>query len=154
MEAQKRQGRIWGKGATVVAAAALLAAPLAASGANGGVIQFVGMIVAPQLEISADAMPAGPQAGVGSADATRQGMVRTVRFSAPPGVGSGADVALEVNGGEAARGLVAARFVDGSGSVLAARDGHYEVSRTGGVLSLTAKRASADTRVAVVVSYE
>jgi hypothetical protein len=138
----------------VAAAAALLAAPLAVSAANGGVIRFVGAIVAPQLEVSADALPAGAGVGLGSARVTGQGLARTVTFSAPPGVGGGADVALEVNGSDAARDLVAARFVDGSGHVAAARDGHYEVSRTGGVLSLKATRASADTRVAVIVSYD
>jgi hypothetical protein len=132
----------------------LLAAPLAAAAATGGVIRFVGMIVAPQLAFSADATPAGRQAGIGSASVTGQARVRTVTFSAQPGVGGGADVAVEINGSEAARDLVAAGFVDGSGRVVAARDGHYEVSRTGGVLSLTAKRASADTRVTVVVSYD
>ncbi|WP_233831037.1 hypothetical protein [Paraburkholderia sp. ZP32-5] len=154
MKAETRQWRTLSTGAMAVAAAALLAAPLAVSAANGGVIRFVGMIVAPQLRISADAMPAGAQAGVSGASVAGQGLMRSVTFSAPPGVGSGADVAFEVNGNAAAHDLVAARFVDGSGRVTTARDGHYEVSRTGGVLTLKAKGASADTRVAVVVSYE
>jgi hypothetical protein len=132
----------------------LLAAPLAASAATGGVIRFVGTVVAPQLAFSADATPAGAPAGVGSPSVTGQAQVRTVTFSAQPGVGGGADVALEVNGSKAARDRVAAGCVDGSGRVVAARAGHYEVSRTGGVLSLTARRASADTRVTVVVSYD
>ena len=141
-----RKGAI---GATVVAAVALLAAPLAASAANGGVIRFVGMIVAPQLTISADATP-----GIGDTSVSGQGRVRTVTFSASPGVGAGAHVALEVNGSAAVRDLVTARFVDGNGHAVAADDGHFDVSRTGGVLSLTATRMSTQTRVAVLVSYE
>jgi type 1 fimbria pilin len=138
--------------------AALLAAPLAVSAAStastptGGVIQFVGMIVAPPMQISADTAPAG--VAVDSASVAGQRFSRTVTFSALPGGVSGADVALVVNGGTQSRDLVAARFVDGTGRVASARDGHYVVDRAGGVLSLNAKHTDTDTRVTVVVSYD
>ncbi|MBB5443531.1 MULTISPECIES: hypothetical protein [unclassified Paraburkholderia] len=134
---------------------ALLAAPLAAPAAStvtGGVIRFVGMVVAPPLQVSVDTVPTG--VAVGSASVAGQRFSRTVTFSAPPGVVSRAVVALEVNGGTQSRDLVAARFVDGTGRVATARDGHYAVDRAGGVLSLNAKRTDTDTRVTVVVSYD
>ncbi|MCC8394321.1 hypothetical protein LJ656_17125 [Paraburkholderia sp. MMS20-SJTR3] len=132
--------------------AALLAAPLAASaaGANGGVIRFVGAIVAPPLQIRTAALPMSG----GIASATGQGFARTVTFSAPPGAAGGADVALEVDGKAPPAERVTARFVDGNGRVGAARNGHYPVNRSGGVLSLNAKRTDVDTRVTLVVSYE
>ncbi|MBB5411585.1 hypothetical protein HDG34_005546 [Paraburkholderia sp. HC6.4b] len=152
MKAESRRWRTFGR---TVAVVALLAAPLAApaaSTATGGVIRFVGMIVAPPMQISVDTAPIG--VAVGSASVAGQRFSRTVTFSAPPGVVSGADVALEVNGGTQSRDLVAARFVDGTGRVATARDGHYAVDRAGGVLSLNAKRTDMDTRVTVVVSYD
>ncbi|MEX3852726.1 hypothetical protein AB3X94_01435 [Paraburkholderia sp. BR10923] len=152
MKAETMRWRTFGRTAAVVA---LLAAPLAAPAASavtGGVIRFVGMIVAPPLQISADTAPTG--IAVDSASVAGQRFSRTVTFSAPPGVVSGADVALEVNGGTQSRDRVAARFVDGAGHGVLARDGHYAVDRTGGVLSLNARRTDTDTRVTVVVSYD
>ncbi|MBN3846880.1 hypothetical protein G3N58_08570 [Paraburkholderia sp. Ac-20342] len=149
MKAETGRWPAFGRKAAV---AALLAAPLAASAATGGVIRFVGMVVAPQLEISADAVPT--VASAGGAAVAGQGLARTVTFGASPGVGGGVDVALEVNGDARSRDLVAARFVDGGGRVTAARDGRYDVGQLGGVLSLSAQRADVDTRVTVVVSYE
>jgi type 1 fimbria pilin len=151
MKAERRRWQTFGR---TVAVATLLAAPLAvsaASTATGGVVRFVGMIVAPPLQISADTAPTG--VAVDSATVAGQRFSRTVTFSALPGGVSGADVALEVNGGSQARDLVATRFVDASGHVASARDGHYAVDRAGGVLSLNAKRTDTDTRVIVVVSY-
>ncbi|SMG12252.1 hypothetical protein [Paraburkholderia susongensis] len=150
MEAETWRWRTLGKGAAV---AALLAAPLAASAASSGVIRFVGTIVAPPLEISADAAPAVASTSAAGVQVAGQGLTRTVTFSAPPGVG-GADIALEVNGSAQSRDLVATRFVDGGGRPAVARDGHYDVGRMGGVLSLMAKPADAGTRVTVVVSYQ
>ncbi|OLL30472.1 hypothetical protein BTH42_17130 [Burkholderia sp. SRS-W-2-2016] len=150
MKTKKMQTRSAARAAVL---AALLAAPLAASaaaGANGGVIRFVGAIVAPPLQIRADAA----QMTGGVASVTGQGFARTVTFSAPPGAAGGADVALEVDGKTQSAERVAARFVDGNGRVGAARNGHYAVDRSGGVLSLNAKRTDVDTRVTVVVSYE
>ncbi|APA84397.1 hypothetical protein BJG93_02565 [Paraburkholderia sprentiae WSM5005] len=152
MKAERRRWRSFGR---TIAVAALLAAPLAAPAASkvtGGVIRFVGMIVAPQMQISAETAPAG--VAVGSARVAGQRFSRTVTFSAPPGFVSGADVALDVNGSTSSRDLLAARFVDGTGRVATARDGHYAVDRTGGVLSLNAKRTDTDTRVTVVISYD
>ncbi|WP_233848338.1 hypothetical protein [Paraburkholderia sp. HD33-4] len=152
MKAETRRWRTFGR---TVAVAALLAAPLAAPAApavTGGVIRFVGMIVAPPMQISTAMAPTG--VAVDSASGAAQRFSRTVTFSAPPGVVGGADVALEVNGGTQSPDLVAARFVDGTGRVTRARDGHYVVDRTGGVLSLDAKRTDRDTRVTVVVSYD
>ena len=153
MKTKNIQRRSAGRAAAVTALAALLAAPLAAaaaSGGNGGVIHFVGAIVAPPLQISTDA---APLAG-GVTSVTGQGLARTVSFSAPPGAAGGADVALEVNGHAQSGERVAARFVDGNGRVGVARNGHYTVNRSGGVLSLNAKPTDADARVTVVVSYE
>ncbi|MGF6467272.1 hypothetical protein [Paraburkholderia youngii] len=152
MKAETMRWRTFGRTAAVVA---LLAAPLAAPAAStvtGGVIRFVGMIVAPPLQISADTAPTG--VAVDSASVAGQRFSRTVTFSAPPGVVSGADVALEVNGGTQSRDLVAASFVDGTGHGVPARDGHYAVDRAGGMLSLKARRTDTDTRVTVVVSYD
>lgn len=151
----KAEGRRWQTFGRTVAVAALLAAPLAvpaASTATGGVIRFVGMIVAPQLQISADRAPVGVT--VDSASVADQRFTRTVTFSASPQVVSGADVALEVNGNPRSRDLVTARFVDGAGRVASSRDGRYAVDRAGGVLSLNATRTDTDTRVVVVVSYD
>jgi hypothetical protein len=151
MKAETRRWRSFGR---TVAVAALLAAPLspAASTVTGGVIRFTGMIVAPPMQISTAMAATG--VAVDSASGAGQRFSRTVTFSAAPGVVGGADVALEVNGGTQSRDLVAARFVDGTGRVTRARDGHYVVDRTGGVLSLDAKRTVRDTRVTVVVSYD
>ncbi|MGF6263040.1 type 1 fimbria pilin [Paraburkholderia youngii] len=152
MKAETMRWRTFGRTAAVVA---LLAAPLAAPAAStvtGGVIRFVGMIVAPPLQISADTAPTG--VAVDSASVAGQRFSRTVTFSAPPGVVSGADVALEVNGSTQSRDLVAASFVDGTGHGVPARDGHYAVDRAGGMLSLNARRTDTDTRVTVVVSYD
>jgi hypothetical protein len=151
----KVKTRRWQTFGRTVAVAALLAAPLAAqAGATvtGGVIRFVGAIVAPPMQISAETAPAG--VAVDSASVAGQRFSRTVTFSVPSGVVSGVDVALEVNGSAQSRDLVAARFVDGTGRVASARDGRYVVDRAGGVLSLNAKRTDADTRVTVVVSYD
>ncbi|KXU86607.1 hypothetical protein CI15_17375 [Paraburkholderia monticola] len=158
MKAERRRWQTFGR---TVAVVALLAAPLAvsaastastASTATGGVIRFVGMIVEPPMQISADTGPAG--VAVDSASVAGQRFSRTVTFSASPNGVSGADVALEVNGGTQSRDLVAARFVDSTGRVAPAHDGHFAVNRTGGVLSLNAKRTDTDTRVTVVVSYD
>jgi type 1 fimbria pilin len=152
MKAERKRWRTFGR---TVAVVALLAAPLAAPAAStvtGGVIRFVGMIVAPPLQVSADTAPTG--VAVDSASVAGRRFSRTVTFSAGPGVVSGAEVALEVNGGTQSRDLVAARFVDGTGRVTLARDGHYAVDRTGGVLSLNAKRTDINTLVTVVVSYD
>jgi hypothetical protein len=151
----KTQTMGWRTFGRTVALAAWLVGPLAAqaaSTATGGVIRFVGMIVAPQLQVSTTEAPAG--AAVDGASVAAQRFSRTVTFSAPPGAGSGVDVALDVNGSARSRDLVAARFVDGTGRVVPAYDGHYAVARAGGVLSLNAKRTDADTLVTVVVSYE
>ncbi|EEA02910.1 hypothetical protein BH160DRAFT_1762 [Burkholderia sp. H160] len=151
MKAERKRWQTFGR---TVAVAALLATPLAvsaASTATGGVIRFVGMVVAPPMQISVNTTPAG--VAVDSASVAGQRFSRTVTFSASPDVVSGADVALEVNGNVPSRDLVAARFVDGAGRVEPARDGHYAVDRAGGVLSLNAKRTDIDTRVTVVVSY-
>lgn len=150
--------RAWRFGAliTVAAMAAMFAGPTVATASSGGAIAFSGAIVAPQLEISA-----APVVGVGLAGAqVRHGASAvTLTFNAPPGVATGADVALQVNGGAAARdGAIAARFVDRAGRVFAAaRDGHYRVGREGGVLALSARKGNgvgAETRVIVVVSYD
>jgi hypothetical protein len=152
MKVETRRLQSFGR---TVAVAALLAAPLAAQAAatmTGGVIRFVGVIVAPPMQISAKTAPAG--VAVDSASVVGQRFLRTVTFSVPSGVVSGAHVALEVNGSAQSRDLVAARFVDGAGRVASARDGRYVVDRAGGVLSLNAKRTDTDTRVTVVVSYD
>ncbi|NMM00989.1 hypothetical protein HHL24_23995 [Paraburkholderia sp. RP-4-7] len=149
----------WQFGALSAAAAmaALVTAPMPAVAASGGTISFSGVIVAPQLEISAGSAPA--QAGV-RVDAAggrlaQTGSAITLTFSAPPGVATGADVALQVNNGATARDALAARFVDSGGRVFrAADDGHYRVGRDGGVLSLAPKNAAQDTRVTVIVSYD
>jgi len=104
------------------------------------------------MQISADTVPAS--VAVDSAGVAGQRFSRTVTFSASPNGVSGADVALEVNGGTQSRDLVGARFVDSTGHVVSAHDGHYAVERAGGVLSLSAKRTDTDTRVTVVVSYD
>lgn len=134
----------------VAGAMVLVTAPQMASAADGGRISFVGAIVAPQLQITAGTADVGA-AGVRTA---RAGSALTLTFSAPPGVTSGADVAIQGNDGVPARDLVAARFVDSGGRVAAARNGHYQVGREGGVLSLSPKRADTETRVIVVVSYQ
>ncbi|MBC8747884.1 hypothetical protein OKW43_005271 [Paraburkholderia sp. WC7.3g] len=152
MKAERRRWRTVGR---TIAVAALLAAPLAAPAAStvtGGVIRFVGRIVAPQMQFSMDTAPTG--VAVDSVSVAGERFSRTVTFSAPPGVVSGADVALEVNGNTQSRDRVAARFVDATGHVTTARDGHYAVGRAGGLLSLNAQRTNIDTRVTVVVSYD
>lgn len=143
----------------VAAMATLVAAPMPAEAASGGVISFSGAIVAPQLEISAAPALAPASARVDAKDArlARSGSAVTLTFSAPPGVATGADVALQVNSGATARNgdALAERFVDSRGRVFrAASDGHYRVGRDGGVLSLAPKNAAPDTRVTVVVSYD
>lgn len=143
----------------VAATATLVAAPMPAVAASGGAISFSGAIVAPQLEISAAPALAPASARVDARDArlARSGSAVTLTFSAPPGVATGADVALQVNSGATARNgdALAERFVDSSGRVFrAASDGHYRVGRDGGVLSLAPKNAAPDTRVTVVVSYD
>lgn len=90
----------WRTVGRTVAVAALLAGPLAAqaaSTATGGVIRFVGMIVAPPLQVSTD-IPAPAGIAVDGASVAARRFSRTVTFSAPPGASSRADVALEVNG--------------------------------------------------------
>ncbi|NML29747.1 hypothetical protein [Paraburkholderia antibiotica] len=140
----------WRTVVRTAAMTALLAAPPMASAANGGVIRFVGAIVAPPLQISTAAAPVA----IGVASVTGQSFARTVTFSAPSGTVSGANVALEVNGSTQSRDLVATRFVDRGGRVSTARDGRYTVGHDGGVLSLDAKRTDVNTRVTVVVSYD
>lgn len=133
----------------------LLTVPLMASAAGGGTISFAGAIVAPQLHMTAGVAPAGARGGAAGNQAERGSAALTVTFSSPPGVAAGADVALQVNDGVPARNLVAARFVESGGRVAEARNGHYQVGRNGGVLSLSPKYADrTDTRVTVVVSYE
>lgn len=129
----------------------LLAAPLSASAATGGRITFAGAVVAPQLQISAAS--AIPATGQGTSTARTEHSVN-VTFSATPGVVSGADVVLQTNGSAHQRDAIATRFVDGGGRVGAAHDGHYQVGRNGGVLSVSPVRADTDTQVIVVVSYD
>jgi hypothetical protein len=142
----------------MAAAVVLLVTPLMAAASGGGTISFAGAVVAPQLRMTAGsvsaAAPAAALAGAVGAQAQRPGSGLTLTFSAPPGVTAGADVALQVNDGAPARDLVAARFVDSGGRVAIARNGHYQVGRDGGVLSLSPKQAETDTRVTVIVSYD
>ncbi|MFM0199837.1 hypothetical protein PQR53_08135 [Paraburkholderia fungorum] len=136
---------------------ALVAAPMPAVAASGGTINFSGAIVAPQLVISAAPVlvPAGARIGAGGGRLAQTASAVTLTFSAPPGMATGADVALQVNNGATARGVLAERFVDSGGRVFrAARDGHYRIGRDGGVLSLAPKSAAQGTRVTVVVSYD
>ncbi|PQV53116.1 hypothetical protein [Paraburkholderia sp. BL21I4N1] len=131
---------------------ALMTAPLAASASEGGTITFSGAIVAPQLEVSA-----APGARVGTMGALQglQGSAVTLTFSGPPGVTAGADVALQVNGGASSGDSMVTRFVERGGRLApATRDGHYKVGRDGGVMSLSPKNATPDTRVTVVMSYD
>lgn len=156
----KRMGQSWGPSRAIAAvAAALLVAPLAASAASsagGGTITFIGTITAPPLQISAATAVSAMRQGTVGGHAARQGTGVTLSFIAVPGVVSGADVALQTPGGEPSRHVVAARFVDSGGNVLAARDGHYEVGRDGGVLSLpeSPERAGQPAQVVVVTSYD
>jgi hypothetical protein len=145
----------------IAAMTALVVASMStpAVAASGGTINFSGAIVAPQLSISAAPAPAPARAGAridaGGARLASTGSAVTLTFSAPPGVATGANVALQVNNGTTARGALAERFVDSSGRVFrAASDGHYRVGRDGGVLSLAPKNPAQDTRVTVVVSYD
>ncbi|CAB3777941.1 hypothetical protein [Paraburkholderia caffeinilytica] len=145
----------------VAAMATLVAAPMPAVAASGGTISFSGAIVAPQLAISAAPAPAqtGARVDATGGQLAQTGSAVTLTFSAPPGVATGADVALQVSNGTtngtAARDTLAERFVDSGGRVFrAASDGHYRVGRDGGVLSLAPKHAAPDTRVTVVVSYD
>ncbi|NPT41368.1 hypothetical protein GNZ12_08565 [Paraburkholderia sp. 1N] len=141
----------------VAAMAALVAAPMPAMAAGGGTITFTGMIVAPQLEVSAAPAPAQAGARVNAAGGrlAAAGSAVTLTFSTEPGVVAGANVALQVINGAKARDALAERFVDGSGHVFrAASDGRYRVGRDGGVLSLASKNAAQETQVIVVVSYD
>lgn len=147
-------GRFGAVGAAA-AAVVLMAAPLTASASAGGTITFSGAIVAPQLEVSAARAAAAARVGTAGAQPGQRDSAVTLTFNAPPGVTAGADVALQVNGGTAARDVVATRFVDSGGRVAAAaRDGHYKVGRDGGVMSLSTKKAAPETRVTVVMSYD
>jgi hypothetical protein len=142
---------------TAAVMTALVAASMPAVAASGGTINFSGAIVAPQLAISAAPVlvPAAARIGAGGGRLAQTGSTVTLTFSAPPGVATGADVALQVNNGATARDALAERFVDSGGRVFrAASDGHYRVGRDGGVLSLAPKNAAQDTRVTVVVSYD
>lgn len=157
----KRMGQSWGPSRAIAAvAAALLVAPLvasAASSAGGGTITFIGTITAPPLQISAAPAVSAMRQGTVGGHAARQGTGVTLSFIAVPGVVSGADVALQTPGGEPSRHVVAARFVDSGGNVRAARDGHYEVGRDCGVLSLSPEspeRAGQPAQVVVVTSYD
>ncbi|MFM0647988.1 hypothetical protein PQR14_27035 [Paraburkholderia bryophila] len=138
---------------------ALTTAPLAASASEGGTITLSGAIVAPQLEVSAAPVAPGARAGTAGALQGLQGSAVTLTFSGPPGVTAGADVALQVNGG-AGSSLnsgegVTTRFVERDGRIaVATRDGHYKVGRDGGVMSLSPKHVTPDTRVTVVMSYD
>ncbi|MFM0734813.1 hypothetical protein PQQ52_30485 [Paraburkholderia sediminicola] len=137
----------------IVAMAALGASPMPAVAASGGTVSFSGAIVAPQLAISA--APAGARVDAGGGRLAQTGSAVTLTFSTAPGVATGADVALQVNNGAPARDAVVERFVDSGGHASrAASDGHYRVSRDGGVLSLAPKNAASDTRVTIVVSYD
>jgi hypothetical protein len=138
----------------VAGAMTLLAAPLMTSASEGGRVSFVGAIVAPQLQITEGSAADGARGGVAGVQTAQAGSALTLTFKAPPGVTGGADVALQVNDGVPARDLVAARFVDSGGRIAPARNGHYQVGRDGGVLSLSPKDARTDTRVTVVVSYQ
>jgi hypothetical protein len=146
--------RTLGVMAAMAGTTGLLGAPVMASASAGGTISFAGAIVAPQLQMTAGTSISGARVGTAGAQAARAGSALTLTFSAPPGTTSGADVALHVNDGVPAHDLVAARFVDSGGRVATARNGHYQVGRDGGVLSLSPKRADTDTRVTVVVSYQ
>ncbi|MFL9866994.1 hypothetical protein PQR67_22690 [Paraburkholderia fungorum] len=139
-----------------VVMAALVAVPLQAM-ASDGTITFSGMIVAPQLEVSAAPAPvqAGPHVNAAGGRLTAAGSAVTLTFGAEPGVVAGANVALQVINGAKARDALAERFVDGSGHVFrAGSDGRYRIGRDGGALSLASKRAAQDTQVIVVVSYD
>ncbi|QQC64154.1 hypothetical protein [Paraburkholderia ginsengisoli] len=132
-----------------------LATPLMAWAAAGGTISFSGAIVAPQLRMTTGVTSAGLPVATAGAQARRMEPALTLTFDAPPGVAAGADVSLQVNDGVPPRNLVAARFVDNGGRPATARNGHYQVGRNGGVLSVSPARADTpDTRVTVVVSYE
>lgn len=152
-------GRVGAHGA-VAALAALLVVPTLAMASSGGTINFSGVIVAPQLEMSAGAGAGRASVGVSDASLERRDSAVTLTFRAPAGVVAGADVALQVNEGAVARDSVAARFVDGRGRVsVEASGGCYRVGRDGGVLSLSAKKgegggAAVGPRVIVVVSYD
>lgn len=138
----------------MAAAMALLVAPLMASASEGGTISFTGAILAPQLQMTAGSASAGAPVGTVGVQAQRLGSARTLTFSAPPGVAASANLALHVNDGAPAHDLVAARFVGSGGRVAAARNGHHQVGRDGGVLSLSPKYAETDTRVTIVMSYD
>jgi hypothetical protein len=140
--------------AVAAMAMALLVAPLAASAASGGTISFAGAITAPPLAVTEGPASSGARAATAGPQAGRQGQGVTLTFNSAPGVASGADVALQMIGTTQSRDAIAVRFVDSSGRVAAARDGHYRVGRDGGVLSLSPKRSGADTPVTVVVSYD
>jgi hypothetical protein len=136
---------------------ALLAAPLtmsAAAAASDGTISFVGAIRAPSLQMSASRIVFAMPVGAANAHAVRQAAGVALTFNSSPDVVSGADVAVQAVGNAQPREAVAARLVESGGRVAAADDGHYRVSRDGGVLSLAPKRPGADTRAIVVVSYD
>lgn len=146
--------RTFGKAGAVVVA--VLAVPPVASAASSddGTISFTGAITASPLQITLGSASAGITMGTTHTQAGDHEAGVTLTFNSSPAVTSGADIALQVIGATASRDAVAARFVDSSGRVISATDGHYQVGRDGGVLSLSPKQGDAPTRVMVVVSYD
>ncbi|MCI0151890.1 hypothetical protein KNO81_39265 [Paraburkholderia sediminicola] len=146
----------------VVAITTTLCGLHSAVAANGGTIYFTGMIVAPPIEVSSVVVSPTPPARV-TTQANASASTVAVTFKMPSGAVSGVDVSLQANDataplvGAAVLNMLAARFADGSGHVLApARDGHYHVGNNGGTLLLGAKpkdQQPASKAVTVVLSY-
>jgi hypothetical protein len=150
-------------GMVTVTTAALCGLQETAMAADGGRVYFFGGIVAPQFIVSTVDEATSPSARM----TTRVGLDASavmVAFKGPPGIASGADVALLVNDGaasrfgEAAFDTIETRFVGGAGQSLAlGAGGRYRVGGDGGVLSLREKTGdvpSANKPVTVVVSYD
>lgn len=147
----------------VVAATVALGGVNSASAANGGTINFIGMIVAPPLDVSAAVVPPASSSHV-MTQASASSPVVAVTFKAPPGAVSSADVSLMINDstaprtGAAALDVLAARFTDGNGHMVAADpNGDYHVGSNGATLLLGAKpgdQPSAGKAVTVMMSYD
>jgi hypothetical protein len=147
---------------SVVAMTAALCGLHSAVAANGGTIYFTGTIVAPPIEVSGVVVSPTPPARV-TTQTNASASAVAVTFKVPSGAVSGVDVSLQANDataslvGAAALDMLAVRFVDSNGHVLApARDGHYHVGNDGETLLLGAKSGdplSTSKAVIVVLSY-